>query len=384
MSNTTLTLPAIELKQNGTRMLITKMRASDLIKFTKIDRYDSTLPYDHPKQGYQRNAETPRVKKFANWLRKENEVGNQLRMPTAILLSARDSDISISGQGTITLKSNTKLSIVDGQHRTKGFEYAIEEKGLTQFGDYDLPVVILQDIDRVGEMQQFRIVNGEQKSVRMDLVNSILTQMVEREGDSAVDDSKSWGVVTSRVVKMLNEDPDGPWADRIVMADQRSYSRVEILEDEELRHRRIIRATSFLTSLKPVEAYLVGQESIKPDTRARTKMLFEVVDGFWRAVREINPVCFENADDYVLLKTPGLFSLHTMLVPVLKDMRRGKRDWTQKEFEVVLADCEELADPRFWAVGNKEERIVPGDASKYGSMKGFKELADLLYGSLHS
>ena len=107
-------------------------------------------------------------------------------MPTAILLSARTAPVVVSQNGTITLNSRKKLALVDGQHRTRGFEYAIREKGLTEYADFEIPVVIMQDMDKVGEMKQFKIVNGEQKSVRTDLVNMILAQLVEQEGEGAV------------------------------------------------------------------------------------------------------------------------------------------------------------------------------------------------------
>ena len=375
-----ITLPAIELRQNGTRLLLTKMRAGDLARFTRVDPFNGQKDFNDPDQGYQRPPEMPRIKKFANWLRRESEADSQVRMPTALLLSARGSDITLSPNGTITLKESNKLPLIDGQHRKRGFEYAINDKGLTEFEDYEIPVVIMQDIDKVGEMKQFRTVNGEQKSVRTDLVNMILTQLVEREGEDAIREADHWKVVATHVVRRLNETPDGPWYDRIVMPDQRTYSKEEVAADPELQHRRTARATSFISSLKPIEQYLAhirpGHQSIQD----RADDVFGVVDAFWRAVRDLNPDCFEAADDYVMLKTPGIFALHRLCLSVMKDMYIGRREFTQAEFEHMLGGCSEVADPAFWAVGSDESDR--GDAAKYGSMKGFAELADLLYESM--
>ena len=38
-----------------------------------------------------------------------------------------------------------------------------------------------------------------------------------------------------------------------------------------------------------------------------------MADSFWRALQDLNPEPFDAADDYVMLKTPGLFALHQAL-----------------------------------------------------------------------
>lgn len=378
----TITLPAIELRQDGTRLLLTKMRVGDLPDFMRVDPFNASKSFEDPNQGYQRPAEEPRIKKFANWLRKESEDGGQVRMPTAILLSARTSDVVLSPNGTIKLKSSNKLPLVDGQHRQRGFQYAIEVKGMAQFADYEVPVVIMQDIDKVGEMKQFRTVNGEAKSVRTDLVNMILTQLVGQEGEESIKESDQWKVVVSHVVKRLNEDIDGPWYDQIVMPDQRAYSKAEQSDNPELSNRRVARATSFMTALKPIESYIASTLPGRVTIQDRADALFNAIDTFWRAVRSMNSECFDNADDYVLLKTPGIFALHRLCLSVMKDMYIGRRDWTEPEFQHMLENCTEISTPAYWAGGSDE--TDRGDGAKYGSMKGFTELADLLYESLRS
>lgn len=362
-------------------MIITKMKAGDLATFTVVHPYDASKLPDDPKQGYQRPPEKPRIKKFANWLRQESENGNKVRMPTAILLSARGSDLVLAPNGTITLRENEKLPLIDGQHRTRGFEYVTKEKGMTEFADFEVPVVIMLDIDKVGEMRQFSTVNGTQKSVRTDLVNMILTQLTEQGGDEAIKDSEHWKVVVSKVVIALNGDRTGPWSDQIVMPDQKTYSKDEISRDPSLEHRRVIRATSFMTSLKPIDNYLHEHGFADEDTiDSRSKKLCEVVDAFWRAIRQLNPGCFKESNSYVIQKTPGIFALHQLCLRVMKDMHIGHRKWTEDQFKDVLSNCEELSQPEFWFVGTSE--ADRGDAGKYGSMKGFSELSSLLYQSL--
>lgn len=378
-----ITLPAIEARQNGTSLIITKMRAGDLSTFTVVHPYVANKTPDDPEQGYQRPAEPPRIKKFANWLRHEGENDGKVRMPTAVLLSGRGGNVQLSQNGTVTLSEATKLPLIDGQHRTRGFEYAFHDKGLTQFADYEIPVVIMNDLDKVGEMRQFSVVNGTQKSVRTDLVNMILAQLSEAEGEEAIKPSDHWKVVVSKVVTALNLDKSGPWFDRIVMPDQKTYSREEVAADPELQHHRVIRATSFMTSLKPIDAYLHEHGFADDDTLdGRVRSLLQVVDAYWRALRKLNPAAFLESANFVLQKTPGIFALHQLCLKVMKDMHIGHRKWTEDQFTEVLANCTEIGDPAYWTVGTGEGDR--GDAGRYGSMKGFSELASLLYHSLRS
>ncbi|HVT73852.1 MAG TPA: DGQHR domain-containing protein [Lacunisphaera sp.] len=378
----TVTLPAIEVRQNGARLLLTRMRAGDLDTYTEIEVFDPKKDFDDPDQGYQREPDEARVKKFAKWLISEldPESGEgHVRMPTAILLSSRGADVTLSTSGTITLRENAKLPLIDGQHRKRGFEYAINEKGITELADYDVPVVIMLDLDKVGEMRQFSTVNGTAKQVRTDLVNMILTQLVSKRGDDAVREKEHWKVVVSRAVTVLNEDKKGPWFDRIVMPNSSNYSTEEIAEDETLRHRRIVRATSFMQALKPIEAYLAEFDASPSDSlEERANRLATVVNEFWKAVRAKMPECFKEADNYVIQKTPGVFSLHMLCRELLKGMYQGRRPWTQEHFEAMIADISTLSRPDFWHKGDDDKGIGAGEASKYGSMKGFKELFELI------
>lgn len=374
----TITLPALELIQDGTRLLMTKMKAGDLTDFTKIEPYRANKAWDAQDQGYQRPPEPSRIKKFANWLRKEKANGTNVRMPTAILLSGRGTDVVLSPSGTITLKSSNPLPLVDGQHRTKGFELAIIQKGLTEFADYEIPVVIMLDVNKTTEMVQFRIVNGEQKSVRTDLVNMILTQLAATEGDAALNESDHWKVIASLIVKKLNDSDHSPWKDKIVMPDQRAYSKEEIAAEPGRKHLRVARATSFMTANKPVINFF---DTILPSAslNERAAAISDTLLAFWGALNKHVPDCFDDADNYVMQKTPGIFAITQFALNLMKTMYPAQVKFTKEEFSERIALCEDLIDPNYWNVG--ADGAPRGDAAKYGSMKGFKELGDLLWES---
>lgn len=372
----TLTLPALRLQQNGFKIFITGIRAEDLQDFTTIDRFDHRLEPDDPRQGYQRKEDMPRIKKLGNWLREQIQSRRGVLMPTAILTSTRGELVKFDEtKGAITLERSHPLYVVDGQHRRGGLRYGIHEKGLDELRGFEMPLIIVENLSREQEMQQFAVVNGTQKGVRTDLVNMILTQLAAAKGDDFIPEKDQWKVVVSRTIAALNDEPAGPWYHRIVMPNEQTASKADRAEHPELAHTQLVRATSFMTSLRPIYDYLkqyFDHESLDSETRA--DRLVEVVSAFWRAVRSMNPEAFAEPGNYVLQKTPGIFALHRMCAKILPVMHIARRPWDEANFLAMLEPCVELADPGYW---DAEE----GEAAKYGSMKGFAELAENLEAS---
>ena len=369
----TLTLPAIALTQNGYRVFITGIRSEFLEDFTQVDHFDPNLSPDHAKQGYQRREETPRIKKLGNWLRSCLQNGEPVLMPTAILTSTRDAKVEYNPDTReVVLHKTRPLYVVDGQHRKAGLRYAINDKGLDELRSFEMPLIIVEDLSREEEMQQFAIVNGNQKGVRTDLVNMILTQLASAKGDEFIPERDQWKVVVSRTIAALNEERSGTWEGRIVMPNERAPTAAEIAADPTLEDKGLVRATSFMTSLKPIYEYLRQYfDSRSLSSEARAEEMTRIVGSFWSAVRRLNPTAFKNPGEYVIQKTPGIFALHRMCSRLLPMMHMARRPWDEDNFLAMLEPCVDLGDPEYW-------NAHTGDAAKYGSMKGFAELADLL------
>lgn len=371
-----LSLPALVLRQNGFKIFLMGIRAEDLEGFTTIDRFDPERSPDDPGQGYQRKEDMPRIKKLGNWLREQLDRGDGVLMPTAILASTRDSKVDYNeSTGMVTLHKSKPLYVVDGQHRRAGLRYAIYEKSLDTFRDFQMPLVIVEDLSREVEMQQFAVVNGTQKGVRTDLVNMILTQLAAAKGDDFIDEKDQWKVVVSRTIAELNNESAGPWEGRIVMPNERAYTKAEIEAQPELAHQQLVRATSFMTSLRPIYEYFrqyYDNKGLSSEQRADDMAI--VVSAFWRAVRTLNPLALETPGDFVLQKTPGIFALHRLCARLLPTMHIARRAWDEPNFLAMLEPCVEISDPDYW-------NAQSGEAAKYGSMKGFAELSDNLEAS---
>lgn len=370
-----LIITAICGKQKGRRIFSGILNAEDLINVTTIDHYRSHLKPDDPKQGYQRPPERTRITKIGSYLiqnivNDDGGTGNGL-FPTAVTLAARRELQYDENTLKLTLPLDEKLQIVDGQHRIEGLRYAIEEKGEDYLRDFPIPFVIMETPSRMVEMIQFRTINGTAKAVRTDLVNAILTATAAASGDVFVSEKDKWRVIVTRVVDRLDKDPESPWHGLILMPDEAGSPKGS--------DGKVVRATSFMTSLKPVYDALEYFRFLKErnDLKGKSDLVFEVVAPFWSALMEVVPDAFEEPKQYVIQKTPGLFSLHKLLtadlIPYMS--KNDMDDWKVEHFIRILGQSPEITDPGFWHKNS-------GRASAYGSMKGFHDLYVLLRDSL--
>jgi DGQHR domain-containing protein len=353
MSNGTIRVLAAAGNQSGHRVFSGLMKAKHLINTTTVDYYNSELPPDDTEQGYQRPPERSRITSIGTYLIKgitEPEAGGEGLFPTAV-----------------TLASRTPLqydSIIDGQHRIAGLRYAIEEKGVEELNDYTVPFVVVEMPDRITEMNQFRIINGTAKSVRTDLVNSILTATAAARGEDTIKGKDRWKVTVTHVIDRLENDPNSPWSGLILMPDQAGSPKGS--------DGKIVRATSFMTSLKPVYDWHKNAGLLEAKTiEQEAEILYDVVAAYWTALEKVVPEAFADPNDYVIQKTPGLFSLHKLLSTLLTWMWQGRQDPTTENLTKFLEISPEITNPKFW--DRKEDR-----AAAYGSMKGFEDLYKLL------
>lgn len=364
----TVTCTAVTGSQNGVRIFTGMMEAKDLISVTTVDHFDSSKPIDNPKQGYQRPPERSRITKIGSHLIKtilqgEGQTGGFF--PTAVVLAAR-SPLKYQNEKLMIFEP---LQIIDGQHRIAGLHYAIEEKGAEELANFPLPFVIIEVADRIVEMNQFTIINGTAKSVRTDLVNAILTATAAKRGDSAVAEKDRWKVVVTKVVEKLDKEPDSPWHNLILMPDETGSPKST--------GGKVVRATSFMTSLRPVYDWLKEFGFLEKchDLNAEATNMYDTIAAYWQALREVVPDAFVTPGDYVIQKTPGLFSLHRLLAHLLNVMFQGRQGWTKANFVKFLQESSEISQANFWQKDANR-------ASVYGSMKGFQDLYELLLDSV--
>jgi DGQHR domain-containing protein len=361
---------AIRFTQNGRVFYSTVLPANNLIEMSKVDVWQENN--GEKVTGYQRAPSRTRKREIAYYAIRDDAV-----MPIGGLANSRSKkdegsygdtlefkveyEIGNIAFGTLSItKESLPIYIVDMQHRLGGFEYAIKELEHAELKDYPLPITIADGLSLMEEVDQFDLINTTQKKVRTDLARRLkLIQSKDVDRRLRLDEKGSlWEAKGAAVASKLNK-TEGVWKGKVMPpnASKKEYPNA------------VIKETSFVTSLKPI---LQGPYF----SRLTEDHSAELIKRYWDAIAKLYPSAVKYSDKYVLLKTPGIFSLH-MIAPEVFELARDKG--TELSVEIIhdiLSNIKEDFEEEFWESDSDEGAAV------YGSMKGFKLLATRLKQSL--
>lgn len=357
-ANERLRVPAIRIRQNGKIFYVAAVPAATLLEIAKVDIWHS----GESDPGYQRAPALKRKKLIASYLARQDAV-----LPLGGLLNARRRDdqgpgsaLTFSPAGThndtitpgvLELPSaDDPLWIVDMQHRLGGFEVALERG--EDVADFPVVVTIADGMSRLEEVEQFELINTTQMKVRTDLARRLLEIRAEDrdQKELIVQANKLWQARGPKVVDWLNRNCP-VWGGGIMEPNATKQDRP----------RAVAKETSFVTSLKPVMNTPLG-------SRAPEEQIAERLSWFWQELAAKWEEAFADPRNYVVQKTPGLFSLHSIASDVF-ELARQAGDLSKRNIGTVLERLD--VDSDFWHKAN-------GTAGQFGSMKGFGILAEEL------
>ncbi|MEH6717534.1 MAG: DGQHR domain-containing protein [Aurantimonas endophytica] len=285
------------------------------------------IPHHDPrtKNGYQRLPQDARINELALDLKK-----NRVDLPTAILINIRDRAAKESIQnGFLDVKFSDELMntvakfyVVDGQHRILALEKLIfEEENKDKWRSYMLPFVCMLGATEEQEMDQFYIVNSKAKSVRTDLAYELLKQRAENDPSvlsALIEKGKDWQVTAQEISEELAA-RSPVWRDRI---------RFAAMEKD----KTTLSSTSMVSSLKP----LLSSPFFKMLSRDKQ---VELLDAFWRGLRNFMMDAFDNPEKYTIQKGLGVVVLHMILVQVIEVVRSNGWSVTEAEsYEKVMRE----------------------------------------------
>lgn len=310
-------------------------------------------------QGYQRRPENEsRKKRIAKYIKS----GINPIFPTNIVIVSREKLIYKKDHKNIgTLELNGyPLFVLDGQNRIEGFRYSIDVEGITDVLEYEMPVTILSGFELIDEVEQFYILNSEQKKVKTDLAQRLRRELHLEMGEKRYMDlyGDNWENRALPVLDLLNNTdkksplPENVWFERIIEANEKKGLT------------KLVSQNSFLASLRPLFKNGVF-EGILPD------VAFRSLYSYWAAVEKCFPDAFITPREYVIQRTAGVFSLHMLANAVFKRLSSEHREWNEENIHELLTKAfRNNYDANFWMSNSKQ------GATLYGSMKGFRMLAD--------
>lgn len=355
MSQSKNVIPVIESRHlhKGPRVVVGVLDAGTLIDQHRVPTRDTRT-----KKGYQRDLSKARVNRLQNDLR-----ANHVDLPTAVLLSMRDdSDALVESETGLRLHLDGRpLNVVDGQHRVASLRRLVEEDR-EKWSAFKVPFVCVLGANENQEMEQFYVVNSTAKSVRTDLAYDLLKQRAENDPElsrSLEARGERWKVSGQTIVERLAEE-SRLWKSRIRFPGQP-------IDGTTINNSGMVNSLKQLLS-SPYFGNVTTDNQVK------------ILDAYWHGVESVLPACFGQPKEYVIQKSTGVMTLHTLLLTVIEHVRSaGKSVIESSSYERLLEQpLKELQGENregdvtsgsgFWRVGSE------GAAGSFSSNAGRRVL----------
>ena len=327
--------------------------------------------------GYQRTLSPKRVNDLAGGITRR-----EVDLPTSVLLSlrgecARDVLTRVGPDGyELELnpeKASTEhqLFVVDGQHRVKALEKAMNEDQ-AEILNVKIPFVCMIGADESQEMEQFHVVNSNAKSVPTDLALDLLRARAEHDpvfAQRVKDGGRKWELDAQGLAQHLAT-ASSTWKNRIRLANTP-------------KAQTTVPSASFVKSLRPLLA--------QPTLFRRIPSIEQqgqVIDAYWRAIRRVLPEAFEDPPKFNIQKGIGVDVMHSVLPNVLDQIRAsGNSVFEPASYQDLVSqallsieglngDGDMVTGSEFWRTGRD------GAAGIYSSAAGKRRLAELIEAKL--
>jgi DGQHR domain-containing protein len=332
-------LPAARVRQGALVLYATAMKVKDLVaeNFYSVETLD---PDDADAKGYQRVLNTSRAKKLADYIVKGQD-SHDAFLPTSVFL-ATDKTLAFD-ETSNTIEIDTAVvgpfSVVDGQHRLEGLKMAAQKD--PRVLDFETPVNIAVNLQKIAQMCHFLIVNTTQKSVDKAVEQRIIARLSEALNVEDLPSLPKWILKTVergqtdkavKLVDYLNNTDGSPWKGKILMANTET-------EGATVNQRSFVKAVEryVITANNPLETF---------NDFDREKKIFL---NYWKAVVSR----LDDGSSTTLFKYNGVELFCKFSIPFFgKLFDRGS--FTVPTMETLLTSCFKNVEGDYAGVGHPE------------------------------
>jgi DGQHR domain-containing protein len=349
-----LRIAAAQVRQGELVLYATSIKVRDLVApgFYNVETLD---PDDTNDKGYQRLLNKARAKKLADYIVKGQDTQDAF-LPTSVFLATHKLIPFDSATNTIEIDIGAvgPFSVVDGQHRLEGLKMAAEKDDRVL--DFDVPVNIAIDLNKIAQMCHFLIVNTTQKSVDRSVEQRIIARLSDALDVEDLPSLPKWifntvekGEVDRalKYVDYLNETEGSPWFGKVKMANS-------VSDDATVNQRSFVKAIVkyVLTANNPIA-------TIIKDLDKERKIFLN----YWKAIAAI----LDDGNAAVLYKYNGVELFCKFSIPFFIKLQ-DRNSFTASTMESLLRSCFEnvegdyagVGHPEWWAKGGKSSFLNAG------------------------
>jgi DGQHR domain-containing protein len=345
--NNKISRPASIVRQGELTLYATSLKVSDLLisNFYSVEILD---PDDQTDKGYQRLLNKARAKKLADYIVTGQETKDAF-LPTSVFL-ATDKDIDFNPLNNtieINIDKVGPFSVVDGQHRIEGLKMAADKD--KRVLDFEIPVNIATNLSKIAQMCHFLIVNTTQKSVEKGVEQRIYARLTNALEIEDIPNLPRW--ISNSVQKgedekalqyvdFLNKNNDGPW-----------YNRIEMANDD--NKNATVNQKSFVKSIK---RYVLVANN--PLTIYSSDKQHKIFSNYWKAITNI----LGTNEPSVLFKYNGVELFCKFCVPFFNKLI-NIGDFKVTTIEPLLTQVFDNMEGDYAGVGHTEFWVKGGKAS---------------------
>lgn len=349
------------IHQERTDILYDKKTVDWLVEHTSVKVF---TPVDFSK-GYQRKIDEKHCDDLVKYLTSPDHA---FFLPTAIICAT---DNTPKTKDYID-DPEQNLFIVDGQHRVEAFRRikSIAPERYSKIRDLELPIIVLNKVDRSLEIDTFITINKTSKRVDTSLA-LVLKNMINSGAAEDLTIPKR-DYIAVEVARALNGDGDCAikselWNNRIKYDGPTKYTL------------QLLSLNAFVKSTRTLLRALESKDLIKLEwhneetANALIRKLAKTINQIWDVVRIKWAPVFEKDLEMrrIIQGSNGFTSINRFLVLMIKN----SKDWI-----IELEQFAYQASEWIWSIDKDYTAWLPGEEySIYNSERGFSVVAQDLY-----
>ncbi|MCC6358320.1 MAG: DGQHR domain-containing protein [Phycisphaerales bacterium] len=294
--------PALSVTQGDSTFFLTKLPAGLLAQIC----YTAVRNRDTEDGAVQRVLNSTRIASIRDFTLRGGTY------PGCIILNwvDRKNDPKFSGNSILVQRLHRTAQIIDGQHRLAGIQAAMEKRA--SIAKLELPVAMFVGLDNQGCADIFLSINTKQRTVPKTLVYDLFGVASDLVVDAAAERATD-------LARVLNEDEDSPYFDRIKFANSP-------------RSQKGIALSTIVDALKPlVDDIGVFEKVGLPELESQTR----AVINYFTVLREAAGEDWDDSDNAMLYAagfTGAIEFFRDQVVPYCNVKRSFKATTIRKAF----------------------------------------------------
>ena len=359
------TTTATKVIQKGQVLYYASLPSEVLVEHTDVHHWDSNKT---TRKGYQRNVNKKKVYQIRDFV-----LHSDALLPQNITLCTNNTNAvnfvqkerlikrgkngykrhkfdEASWVGDLKLYNNTKLWILDGQHRTAGLKAAIARNDIVK--DFPISVVIIENITEAKQKEIFLTTNNTSWKLQKDLSLQLQTEAWQnpKTRNKAHIYDRDWQIKGTQLGNMLNKDSDSMWYNRIQMPNAtKEQSQNSLIKQSTWVYscRRLYSGEGAKRGVGLEFAYFSEEDQAK------------LMSSYWNAIADTWPEQVFDPKKYSICSTP-MYAINSVLPSVYFITKDKYGEANRQNISYVLEHMKENLHPEFWDNDSENGAVIMG------------------------